>query len=60
MRSVGLDQRRSGDYHQRQVYVVKSRGVAHSHEVPEPLRKIVGDLSLTEKVLVGLDLKPRG
>jgi len=28
-------------------------------KLPPPLRKIIGDLSNTEKVLVGLDLKPR-
>jgi circadian clock protein KaiB len=27
--------------------------------LPEPLRKIIGDLSNSERVLVGLDLKPR-
>jgi circadian clock protein KaiB len=27
--------------------------------LPEPIRKIIGDLSNTEKVLVGLDLRPR-
>lgn len=27
--------------------------------LPEPLRKLVGDLSNTERVLVGLDLRPR-
>ena len=27
--------------------------------LPEPVRKIVGDLSNTERVLVGLDLRPR-
>lgn len=26
-------------------------------ELPEPLRRVIGDLSDTEKVLVGLDLK---
>jgi circadian clock protein KaiB len=26
--------------------------------LPEPVRKIIGDLSNTERVLVGLDLKP--
>lgn len=26
-------------------------------QLPEPLRKIIGDLSDTEKVLIGLDLK---
>jgi circadian clock protein KaiB len=27
--------------------------------LPEPVRKIIGDLSNTERVLVGLDLRPR-
>jgi len=27
--------------------------------LPQPLRRIIGDLSDTEKVLVGLDLRPR-
>jgi circadian clock protein KaiB len=27
-------------------------------KLPEPLRRIIGDLSNTERVLVGLDLKP--
>ena len=29
-------------------------------KLPPPLRKIIGDLSNTERVLVGLDLKTRG
>jgi circadian clock protein KaiB len=29
-------------------------------KLPEPVRKIIGDLSNTERVLVGLDLIPRG
>jgi circadian clock protein KaiB len=28
-------------------------------KLPEPLRKIIGDLSDTERMLVGFDLKPR-
>lgn len=28
-------------------------------KLPPPVRKIIGDLSATEKVLVGLDIKPR-
>jgi circadian clock protein KaiB len=28
--------------------------------LPEPMRKIIGDLSNTERMLVGLDLKSRG
>jgi circadian clock protein KaiB len=27
--------------------------------LPEPIRKIIGDLSNTERVLIGLDLRPR-
>lgn len=29
-------------------------------ELPEPLRRFVGDMSETEKILVGLDLVPQG
>ena len=29
-------------------------------KLPEPMRKIIGDLSDTERVLVGLDLRPQG
>ena len=29
-------------------------------KVPEPVRKIIGDLSNEEKVLVGLDIRPMG
>jgi len=28
-------------------------------KLPEPIRKIIGDLSNAERVLVGLDLRPR-
>ena len=28
-------------------------------KVPEPIRKIIGDLSNEEKVLIGLDIRPR-
>ena len=28
-------------------------------KLPEPIRKIIGDLSNTDRVLVGLDLRPR-
>lgn len=28
-------------------------------KLPEPMRKIIGDLSNTERVLIGLDLLPR-
>ena len=28
-------------------------------QLPEPIKRIVGDLSNTERVLVGLDLKPK-
>jgi circadian clock protein KaiB len=28
-------------------------------QLPEPVRRIIGDLSNTERVLVGLDIRPR-
>ncbi|WP_424356925.1 circadian clock KaiB family protein [Methanocella sp. MCL-LM] len=28
-------------------------------KLPEPLKKLIGDMSATEKVLVGLDIKPK-
>jgi circadian clock protein KaiB len=28
--------------------------------LPQPLKRIIGDLSNREKLLVGLDLKPKG
>jgi circadian clock protein KaiB len=28
-------------------------------KLPEPMKKIIGDLSETERVLIGLDLRPR-
>ncbi|HEX8950003.1 MAG TPA: circadian clock protein KaiB [Dissulfurispiraceae bacterium] len=29
-------------------------------KLPEPIKKIIGDLSATEKVLIGLDIRPAG
>jgi circadian clock protein KaiB len=29
-------------------------------KLPEPIKKIIGDLSNTERTLIGLDLRPRG
>jgi circadian clock protein KaiB len=29
-------------------------------ELPSPIKRIIGDLSNTERVLVGLDVQPRG
>jgi len=29
-------------------------------KLPEPIKKIIGDLSNTDRVLVGLDIKPFG
>jgi circadian clock protein KaiB len=28
-------------------------------KLPEPLKKLIGDMSVSEKVLVGLDIKPK-
>lgn len=58
-----------GLYHIEVIDLRKSPQLAHGDQIlalptlvrklPEPVRKIVGDLSNTERVLVGLDLRPR-
>ena len=49
------------------VDLLKDPGLARAHQIvaiptlvrgiPQPLRKIIGDLSATERVLVGLDVR---
>jgi len=56
-----------GRYRIHVVDLLKDPGLARAHQIvaiptlvrgiPQPLRKIIGDLSATERVLVGLDLK---
>jgi circadian clock protein KaiB len=58
-----------GRYHIEVVDLVKNPELARGDQIfalptlvrklPEPVRKIIGDLSNTERVLVGLDLRPR-
>jgi circadian clock protein KaiB len=58
-----------GDYHIEIVDLLKQPQLAKGDQIlaiptlvrklPEPVRKIIGDLSNTERVLVGLDLRPR-
>ncbi len=58
----------AGKYEIEVVDLLKDPKLARGHqilavptlvrELPEPVRKIIGDLSDTEKVLVGLDLQP--
>jgi len=50
----------------RLIRIIKSRGMAHSNQVlatptairrsPNPERRVIGDLSVTEQVLKGLDI----
>lgn len=57
-----------GDYRIEVIDLLKSPQLAKGDQIlalptlvrklPEPVRKIIGDLSDTEKVLVGLDLRP--
>ena len=57
-----------GEYRIKVIDLVKNPALARSDQilaiptlvrrVPVPLRKIIGDLSDTERVLVGLDVKP--
>ena len=59
----------AGKYDIEVVDLLKNPKLARGHqilavptlvrELPEPVRKIIGDLSDTEKVLVGLDLRQR-
>jgi circadian clock protein KaiB len=58
-----------GRYHIEVVDLMKNPELARGDQIfalptlvrklPEPVRKIIGDLSNTERVLVGLDLRPR-
>ena len=59
----------AGQYHIEVIDLLKTPQLAKGDQIvavptlvrklPEPVRKIIGDLSNTEKVLVGLDLRPR-
>ncbi len=58
-----------GDYHIEIVDLLQRPQLAKGDQIlaiptlvrklPEPVRKIIGDLSNTERVLVGLDLRPK-
>ncbi len=58
-----------GDYHIEIIDLLQRPQLAKGDQIlaiptlvrrlPEPVRKIIGDLSDTERVLVGLDLRPR-
>lgn len=60
----------AGKYHIEVIDLIQKPQLAQGDQIiavptlvrklPEPVRKIIGDLSNTEKVLVGLDLRPRG
>jgi circadian clock protein KaiB len=60
---------KGGQYHIEIIDLLKQPQLARGDQIvavptlvrklPEPVRKIIGDLSDTERVLVGLDLRPR-
>jgi len=60
----------SGRYRVEVIDLVKNPQLARGDQIlaiptlvrrlPEPMRKIIGDLSNQERVLVGLDVHPRG
>jgi len=62
------DQHLAGEYRIEVVDLVKNPQLAKGDQIlalptlvrklPEPMRKIIGDLSNAERVLVGLDLRP--
>lgn len=59
----------AGEYHIEIIDLMKNPQLAKGDQIlalptlvrhlPEPVRKIIGDLSNTERVLVGLDVRPR-
>ena len=59
----------AGKYHIEVIDLLENPRLARDHQIvaiptlvrklPEPLQKIIGDLSNTERMLVGFDLKPR-
>jgi len=59
----------AGQYRIEVIDLVKNPQLAHGDQIiaiptlvrrlPEPVRKIIGDLSNTERVLVGLQLRPQ-
>ena len=59
----------SGKYHIEVVDLLENPRLARDHQIvaiptlvrklPPPLQKIIGDLSNTERMLVGFDLQPR-
>jgi circadian clock protein KaiB len=62
------DEHLSGAYEVEVIDLVKNPGLAREDQIlaiptlvrrlPEPMKKIIGDLSNVERVLVGLDLRP--
>jgi len=60
----------AGEYHIEVIDLIKQPQLASGDQIlaiptlvrklPEPIKKIIGDLSNTERVLVGLDLRERG
>jgi len=62
------DQHLAGRYEIEIIDLIKDPALARRHqivaiptlirELPEPLKRIIGDLSNVEKVLVGLDIQP--
>ena len=60
----------AGRYHIEVIDLMENPKLAHGDQIlavptlvrqlPAPIRKIIGNLSNTERVLVGLDLRPRG
>jgi circadian clock protein KaiB len=62
------EQHLAGRYEIEVVDLIKDPALARRHqivaiptlirELPEPLKRIIGDLSNVEKVLVGLDIQP--
>ena len=62
------EQHLSGRYDIEVIDLMKNPALAQQHQIiaiptlirqlPEPLKRIIGDLSNSEKVLIGLDIQP--
>jgi circadian clock protein KaiB len=66
---IVCEEHMKGRYHIEVIDLIKNPQLAAEEQIfavptvirklPEPIKKLIGDLSATEKVLVGLDIKPK-
>jgi len=64
-----LDKKLKGKYELKIIDILKNPGIAEKKKImatpllervsPEPVRRVIGDLSDEDKVIIGLDLKEK-